>query len=432
MSLTKRLLSKLEWMQGGMRMHRRRNRWACAAAAVAVTGATLGSGVAVGVSTAGASSTPFRVLLIAASSTTYLKTNVQTETLLAKAAVTVVNKSGGVNGHKVVLQTANTNSAATTAVTKLESAENGSTKPNMVIFGNASPESSALLPIAKQDKVLTFNQAPTTTSGKASAFPYNFDLSPSTTNYVRAFVSYTKGKGAKKVAIFAGNDAYGTAIGKSMNKEAKADGLTVTDSVNYKVTALTFTSTLSALQSSKPQLVWADAYGAPAGYMMQDLQKIGWTVPVLGDDSFSVSTPITTPPPTGNLGTSALKNLKFQTVTAGVYKPPSQTPKNTQTMLDAMKRNGSPKASLLFGYEYDAVLMGVYAARKAGTLTTAAKMAKQVVAQQKAHSVPTGLFPSYGYTTASHFATVPLSSFSFVKPSKLITGQFGAPGSTAG
>ena len=213
----------------------------------------------------------------------------------------------------------------------------------MVIFGNASPESSALLPIAKQDKVLTFNQAPTTTSGKASAFPYNFDLSPSTTNYVRAFVSYTKGKGAKKVAIFAGNDAYGTAIGKSMNKEAKADGLTVTDSVNYKVTALTFTSTLSALQSSKPQLVWADAYGAPAGYMMQDLQKIGWTVPVLGDDSFSVSTPITTPPPTGNLGTSALKNLKFQTVTAGVYKPPSQTPKNTQTMLNAMKRNGSPE-----------------------------------------------------------------------------------------
>ncbi|HEY1732850.1 MAG TPA: ABC transporter substrate-binding protein, partial [Acidimicrobiales bacterium] len=298
-----------------------------------MTGATLGSGVAIGVSTAGASSTPFRVLLIAASSTAGLKTNVQTETLLAKAGVTVVNKSGGVNGHKVVLETANTNSSATTAVTKLKSAMNGSTKPNMVIFGNASPESSALLPIAKQDKVLSFNQAPTTTSGKASAFPYNFDLSPSATNYAQAFVAYTKGKGVKKVAIFAGNDAYGTTIGKSMNKEAKADGLTVTDSVNYKVTALTFTSTLSALQSSKPQLVWADAYGAPAGYMMQDLQKIGWTVPVLGDDSFSVSTPITTPPPTGNLGTSALKNLKFQTVTAGVYKPPSQTPKNTQTML---------------------------------------------------------------------------------------------------
>ena len=56
--------------------------------------------------------------------------------------------------------------------------------------------------------------------------------------------------------------------------------------------------------------------------------------------------------------------------------------------------------------------MAVYAARAANTLTTAAKLAKQVVAQQKSHSVPTGLFPSYGYTPASHFATVPVSAFS--------------------
>ena len=40
--------------------------------------------------------------MLAATTTTYLKTNSQTETLLAKAAVTVVNKTGGVNGHKVV------------------------------------------------------------------------------------------------------------------------------------------------------------------------------------------------------------------------------------------------------------------------------------------------------------------------------------------
>ncbi|HVX19967.1 MAG TPA: hypothetical protein VHB02_05035, partial [Acidimicrobiales bacterium] len=56
---------------------------------------------------------------------------------------------------------------------------------------------------------------------------------------------------------------------------------------------------------------------------------------------------------------------------------------------------------------------------------------KKVVAQQKAKAVPTGLFPSYGYTATSHFAKVPVSSFTFVKPTKLITGQFGAPGSTA-
>src|SRR6185437_15249141 len=274
------------------RTRSRRNRLACTVTAAAVLGGSLASVAAIGTETAGAASTPFRILLIAASSTSYLKTNVQTETLLAKAAVTVANKSGGVNGHKVVLTTANTNSSPTTAVTKLQSALHGSTKPNMIIFGNASPESSAELPIAKAAKVLTFNQAPTTKSGKVSTFPYNFDMSPSTTNYVQSFIAYTKAQGIKSVGIFAGNDAYGTAIGASMNTLAKSAGLTVTKSVSYKTTGLTFTSTLSALQASKPQLLWADAYGAPGGYLMQDLQKIGWNVPVLGDDSFSVSTPI--------------------------------------------------------------------------------------------------------------------------------------------
>lgn len=289
-----------------------------------------------------------------------------------------------------------------------------------------------MLPIEKQAKILDFEESPTTTSGNPKDFPTSFDMSPSTTNYVDSFVQYTKSKGYTKVGIFAGNDAYGEAISKSFNELAKKNGLTVTASVNYKTTALTYTATLATVQASHPQVLWADAYGAASGYTIAGLQKIGWTVPVLGDDSFSVSPPITTAPPTGSLGTDSEKNLQFQTVTAGVYKPRSQTPKNTQKMLDAMHKQGKPKASLLFGYEYDAIIMAAYAARAAHTMNTATKMAKEIVAQQKAGTVPTGLFKSYGYTAASHFCSVPLTSFSFIKPSKLITGQFGAPGSTAG
>ncbi|HVX22428.1 MAG TPA: hypothetical protein VHB02_13840, partial [Acidimicrobiales bacterium] len=107
---------------------RRTNRLAATVTAVAVLGGTVGSVAALGTGTAAAANKPFRILLIAASSTSYLKTNVQTETLLAKAAVTVANRSGGVHGHKVVLSTANTNSSPTTAVTKLESALSGATK----------------------------------------------------------------------------------------------------------------------------------------------------------------------------------------------------------------------------------------------------------------------------------------------------------------
>lgn len=413
-------------------MKHRWTRVGAAFAAAAVTATACGTAGVAGAASKAQGGSPFRILLLVPQSTTYLKTNAQTESLMAKAAATVVNKSGGAgHGHKVVLTIVNTGGSPTTAVTKLEAALSSTKKPNVVINGNASPEASAELPIVKQAHILMFNQAPTATSGKPSTNPTSFDLSPSTTNYVEGFVAYSKANHFKKIGIFHGNDSYGTAIGASMTKGAKAAGLTVVDNVQFKSTGLTYTPTLESLQGKKPDVVWVDGYGAPPSYTLQDIQKLGWNVPLIADDSYSVSPTIVATPPTGALGTSAEKNLKFETFAAGVYQPPSKTPKNVKTMLAAMRRQGSPKASLLFGYEYDAVIMAAYAARAANTTTTATKLSNEVVKQQNSKKKPpTGLFPTYGYTKKSHFATVPASSFSFVAPTKLVTGLFGTP--TAG
>jgi branched-chain amino acid transport system substrate-binding protein len=306
---------------------------------------------------------------------------------MTRAAVTVLNKSGGINGAHVVVTVVNDGGTPTTGVTKLEAALNSSTKPSVVLDADASPEAAAELPILAQAKVFSLNQSPTATSGTPKKFPYSFDLSPSTTNYVQSFISTAKAKGYKKIAVINGNDAYGTAIGASMVKLAKAAGLTITGETAYKTTGLTYTATLSGLQSGKPQVLWADGYGAASGYLMQDIKKIGWNVPVMADDSFSVSPPVVTPPPTGSLGTTIEKGITFQTVTAGVYTPPSKTPKNVATMLAAMKRNGHPKASLLFGYEYDGVLMAGYAARRA-TATPARRTSQRCRLQPHSSSSP--------------------------------------------
>jgi len=405
------------------RLHRRLGTGLLAASLLTVASAT---SISVAASSAGASGKPYRILLLAPLSTSYLKTNAATEALMAKAAVTVENKKGGVDGHKIKLTIVNTGGTPTTAVTKLEAALSAKTKPKVVIQGNASPEASAELPILTRDKVISFNQAPTATSGKVSTNPYNFDVSPSTTNYVQGFISYTKSKGYTKVGIFHGNDAYGTAIGKSMTTLAKSAGLTVTANIAFKTTGLTYTATLETLEASKPQILWLDGYGAPPAYTLAGVKKLGWTIPMIADDSYSVSPTIVAAPPTGALGTTAEKNVKFETFNSGVYHSKAQTPKNTATMLAAMKRNGSPKSSLLFGYEYDAVILAVTAARQVGYGASAAAVAKDIVKQQKTHAAPTGLFPSYGYTSSSHFAVVPATSFAFTAPTPLTTGLFGA------
>lgn len=406
-------------------LHRKLGAGLLAGTLLTVAGAT---SISVASSVAGASGKPYRILLLAPLSTTYLKTNAATESLMAQAAVTVENKKGGVDGHRIKLTIVNTGGSPTTAVTKLEAALQSKNKPNMVIQGNASPEASAELPILTRSKVLSFNQAPTATSGKPATNPYNFDISPGTTDYVKGFIAYTKAKGLTKVAIFHGNDAYGDTIGTSMTAGAKAAGLTVTDNIGFKTTGLTFTATLEKLQASKPQILWLDGYGAPPAYTLADIKKLGWTVPMIADDSYSVSPTIVAAPPTGALGTTAEKNLEFETFTAGVYHAKATTPKNTQVMLAAMKRNGSPKSSLLFGYEYDAVILTVNAARSAGFNASAAKVAKTIVKQQKTKPAPTGLFSSYGYTSMTHSANVPVSAFAFTAPTPLTTGLFGATG----
>src|SRR5580698_5670181 len=91
-----------------------KNRWPRASALVGaitlvVTGCATGFS---GVSTAGASSAPpLRFFLEAPLSTQYLKTNAATIVQASKAAVTVINKQGGVLGQKVVLAVTNTDSS---------------------------------------------------------------------------------------------------------------------------------------------------------------------------------------------------------------------------------------------------------------------------------------------------------------------------------
>ena len=100
-------------------MRHKARRFGTAAAAAGMAMAVV-AGTGIGTTAAGASSTPFRILLMASLTTPYVKTNAQTEVVLSKAAVTVINKSGGVNGHKVVLTIVNDGGKPTTAVTNLE------------------------------------------------------------------------------------------------------------------------------------------------------------------------------------------------------------------------------------------------------------------------------------------------------------------------
>jgi branched-chain amino acid transport system substrate-binding protein len=382
-----------------------------------------GSSSAVG--SAGGSSaatgTPVHVLVSASvSATGTLGQNAKTTVAAVKGAASVLNAKGGIDGHPIQVTVVDDQGTPTVAVSKLQQALSGGTKPDVYFDAGPSNVSEAVLPILTQNKIMSFNTAPTADSGDASKFPYNYDMSPSSTNYAVAFCPYAKTQGWTKVGILYTDDAYGDVLGPAIKDECVKDGSTVTGISKYDPTALDYTATIQSIQSGNPQAVVLVGYGAEVGYMLTGINKLGWNVPILGDIAVADTSTITTPPPAGTLGTDLQKTLVME-VFKSVAKSDNQ-PAALNAMIAAMNSQGGLSGPLISAYPYDGLMLFAAAATKAGTVTDATKIAPDVIGLTDAG---TGIFPQYFYTATSHEPNQPADAFTFVKPSVVQNGQYG-------
>ncbi len=345
-----------------------------------------------------------------------------------KASAAVLNKAGGINGKQIQVDVVDDQGNPTTAVTKLQEAINSGKKPLAWLDSGPSNLAAATLPILNQNKILSFNIGPTKDSSDASKLPYNFDLSPSPTTYAKAFCPYAKQQGNTKVAILYADDAYGGALGPAIQKDCEAGGATVTGIDKFDDTALDMTPQLQKLQGGNPQTLILVGYGAPVGYVLKGLTKIGWNLPVLGDIAVAATDIVVNPAPAGLLGTPEVANLRMEVFQSTVHQDPAKQPQALNTMIGALKAQGAVPASLVLAYDYDGLQLLAAAAKKANTTTDTAALAKAIEGLG-AGEANTGVFERYYFTPENHSPNQPPEAFTFVTPSKLTDGQFGAPSS---
>jgi branched-chain amino acid transport system substrate-binding protein len=370
---------------------------------------------------------PLRIVITSSLSTSGVSANDQTAISAAKAAVATVNAAGGVLGKPVELTVVEVANDPTSAVSKLQQQWTSAKKPAIYLQVGASTIGSATLPIATQNKVVSFNQAPTATSGDPAKFPYNFDLSPSTPNYAEAFCPELKKMNAKSFGIIYNDTPFAESLTSQIQKQCGAAGLTVVGREKFKTDSLDVTPQLSALQAKNPDVLVVSSYGAPSGYVLQGRAKLGWKVPLLGDNAFMVSPVVNNPPPAGMLGTPAEADVRAEVFQSTVYR--ADQPAALTNMIEKMKANGRIPAPLIVAYAHDEVILAAEGAAAAGTTTDAAKIAKAI--EGLAPGEPkTAVFPAYHFSATSHSANVDVSSFVFTAPTKVIDGQFGAPGSS--
>jgi branched-chain amino acid transport system substrate-binding protein len=144
-------------------------------------------------------------------------------------------------------------------------------------------------------------------------------------------------------------------------------------------------------------------------------------VPILGDVAVAATDIVNTNPPKGLLGTAEEKTLKFQAFQSTVAQ--DNQPANLNTMIAALKAQGSVPASLVLAYDYDGVQLLAAGAKSANSVTDTAAIAKAIEGL-KAGDAKTGVFPQYFFSATSHAPNQPASSFTFATPSVLTDGQF--------
>lgn len=392
------------------------------AALAAVTGVVLVvSGCGMSSSSSSGKDDPYRVIVTGGlSSPGVLGANAKTSINAAKAGAAVVNKSGGVADRKVIVTVVDDGGNPTTAVTKLREAISKHT-PDLYLNSGPSTITAATLPILKQNKILSMNISPIEGSSDPSKYPLNFDLGTSSSDIAAGIASNAQKHGYHSVGILHGSTSYGMDFTKVAKEVLPKFGVSVADEEQYDPEALDMTPQLQAIRSHHPDALVIDAYGPAVGYLLKGVVKIGWNLPILSDDAVSATGLVSTPAPSGLLGTAFVRNLHLEMQASAVYDPKDARVKKA---VAAMKTIGSIPSTLINAQNYDALPLIAAAAKRVGSAGDPSALAKALEDPAVQKNAKTAIWQTHNYTAKSHASNVGADGFRFVKPSPVKDGQF--------
>ncbi|GAA4204114.1 ABC transporter substrate-binding protein [Microbispora amethystogenes] len=346
-----------------------------------------------------------------------------------KIAAEEFNAAGGVEGRKIVVETANDQNDPTKAVSLLQQRLSSGTKPDLVYPGSSSAVSLSLLPILTRQKILSVGGTVSTLLNDPAKYPYHFGISSPGKDYAPALISEAKAKGYKKIAMLYSNDATGQSSAEIYKAAVEGAGMEFAEA-RYEATALDMTSQLNQLRAQDPDALILNGYGAAALYVMRSRAQIGWDVPSYCDQLASGF------PYLKNLDANQLKNVKVVVSTATLSS--SEHHPGLAGFIDKIKK--SPAADGisntgwgLYSTGHDALALIVYAAQQAKSSGSDKVKAELEQLPQPTGAPlwyaagPAGQYVQYAYSAKDHFPTAGADTFQYVPPGVYNGDGFYAP-----
>jgi ABC-type branched-subunit amino acid transport system substrate-binding protein len=335
-----------------------------------------------------------------------------------KAIIALLNKSGGINGKKIVLHYEDDQSNASTAA--LDAQQLLQQYPAIVMdSGTITPTCNAVLPVTTKAKVISF------CSGQflQSQFPYAFSLIPTSTLFGAAEDSALKTLGAKKVATITDQSSGDLTDTKIASDNAPKYGLTSVAYITTPTGATDYTAALQQAKNAGAQAVFLSSVVASSVVaFMRDLQTLGWTtVKILVNDE--------------SVGTSVMTNIpaavekQFYAVAPRIYLNSKTSKNQLLTNFAQQLASQGPITDIgISAYHGDAVNLAKYAMTKAKTTTTMQKVMSELEGTSKAN-IPVGQFLAYQnpqYTKADHAlpASAMTDYWALIRPGTPQTGRY--------
>lgn len=333
-----------------------------------------------------------------------------------KAAVDVINNSGGVLGHKVVLTMKDDAGDPTTAVTLLESELAGPTKPNLVVPGLFSTETVPLVPITTKAGILTVAPGDAQSLDDPAKYPLHFSSTPLGSSTATALIAEMKAKGYTKIGIAVTDDEASVSTESYLEADARAAGMTYT-AAQLSLTAVDATPQLEQLMGAKPQVVIFVMDGASNGVLLRSRATLGLTLPFYTNTagtSFNVGAQV---PP------ADWKNVYLQAQSFLVDgSPGTQTPQ-FKTFSAALSKY-VPRVTqgmALYVNPYDPLLVWAAAANKAKSVDPQ-KVAAAIQTLNNSSQVPNFVGQGTLYGGDAHFPDFGPSDFVYVPVGPYVDG----------
>jgi branched-chain amino acid transport system substrate-binding protein len=194
-----------------------------------------------------------------------------------EAQIDLINKSGGVLGHKLKLVTFDDQSDPAKAVIGVQKLLSMKPAPIMIHCGAISADCAPLLPFTNRAKVVTMTAAATPAFENPKQNPYTFVVFPSAELQTDANIAFIKAQGSNQVGIISGTDTGDKAILSAYQSAFPKGGLNIAKTEEVDPSSVDFTAQLQALRSAGVKTLVAQVQVTNFVTIMTNIQSIGWT-----------------------------------------------------------------------------------------------------------------------------------------------------------